>query len=134
MAITQVEQDNITLVRRGFEAFAAHDMATLAELFDADATWHAAPAGVLAGTYTGRDAVFAMFGQVGTETDGSFHAIPSAFAAAGDTVFVRTIASGTRKGRTLESREVLIFTLRDGKVRDVEFFVHDHLANAAFWS
>lgn len=134
MAITQVEQDNITLVRRGFEAFEAHDMAALSELFDADATWHGAPAGVLTGTYTGRDAVFGMFGQIGTETDGSFHVVPSEFAAAGDTVFVRAVASGSRKGRKLESREVVVFTLRSGKVRDVEFFVYDHPANVAFWS
>jgi len=134
MAITQVEQDNIALVRRGFEAFESHDMAALSELFDADATWHGAPAGVLTGTYTGRDAVFGMFGLIGTETDGSFHSVPSEFAASGDTVFVRAIATGTRKGRKLDGREVLVFTLRGGKVRDIEFFVYDHDANVAFWS
>lgn len=134
MAVTQVEQDNITQVRRGFEAFGARDMAALGELFDADAIWHGAPAGILGGTFTGRDAIFGFFGQIGTETDGSFHTVPSEFAAVGDKVFVRTIASGSRKGRRLEAHEVLVFTLRGGKVHEVEIFVYDHPANVAFWS
>lgn len=134
MATTQVEQDNVALVRRGFEAFAAADMGALERLFSADATWHGPELGILAANYAGRDAIFAMFGQLATETNGSFRAVPGVLAGAGDRVFVECVATGSRQGRTLESDEILVFTMRDGTVRDVRLYVHDHAANVRFWS
>lgn len=134
MATTQVEQDNATLVRRGFEAFSTGDMAALDQLFHPAATWSAPPVGVLGGDQTGRDAIFAMFGTLGRETNGSFKVVPSTFASAGDQVFVRATATGTRNGKTIASDEVLIFTLADGKVRDVRFYMFDYPGNVAFWS
>jgi ketosteroid isomerase-like protein len=49
MTSTHAETDNIDRVKKGFEAFAASDMATLSELFDADARWLSEPTGILAG-------------------------------------------------------------------------------------
>jgi ketosteroid isomerase-like protein len=134
MPTTQVETDNIAAVQRGFAAFANADMATLTELFDENATWETVPLGVLGGRRVGRNDIFTMFGTLGQETQGSFRVVPSTFAAAGDQVFARATATGTRNGKTIESDEVLIFTLADGKVREVRFFVHDYPANEAFWS
>ena len=133
MPATIVEQENIAAVRRGFEAFSAQDMATLTELFENDATWRSAPTGVLGGDRKGRDDIFAMFGILGQETRGQFKVVPHTFAASGDKVFVDATATGTRNGKSLESDEVLVFTLADGKVRNVQFYMHDHPANAAFW-
>lgn len=134
MPTTNVEQDNVTLVQRGFEAFSKADMPTLTELFAEDATWHAVPTGILGGDRSGRNDIFAMFGILGQQTQGSFKVVPSAFAGSGDNVFVHARATGTRNGKTIDSDEVLIFTLADGHVRDVRLFVHDQAANAAFWS
>jgi ketosteroid isomerase-like protein len=135
MASTQIGQDNVALVRRGFEAFGTGDIATLTELFHPDATWHAPAVGVLGGDRIGRDAIFAMFGMLGQETNGTFRAIPSTFAAAGDDqVFVRVYATGTRNDKSLESDEMLVFTLAEGKLRDVRFFMFDYPGNVAFWS
>ena len=134
MPTTNVEQENIAAVRRGFEAFGAQDMATLTELFDENATWGSAPTGVLGSDRTGRNDIFAMFATLGQETQGQFKVVPSTFAASGDQVFVRCTATGARNGKTLDSDEVLVFTLADGKVRDVRFFMHDHQANADFWA
>ena len=58
--------ENVELVRRGYEAFNAGDMATLSELFAEDAVWHVAGNGVLSGTKQGRDAVLAYFGELGS--------------------------------------------------------------------
>jgi ketosteroid isomerase-like protein len=131
---TTDEQENIALVRRGFEAFGAQDMATLTELFADDATWRSAPTGVLGGDRIGRNDIFTMFGTLGQETRGDFKVVPHTFAASGDQVFVSATATGTRNGKTLESDEVLVFTLAGGQVRNVQFFMHDHAANAAFWA
>ena len=99
MTSTHAEIDNIDRVKKGFEAFAASDMATLSALFDADARWRSEPTGILAGNYDGRDAIFAMFAQVGQETAGTFRSIPSTMAASGDKVFVQCDVTGDRKGR-----------------------------------
>jgi uncharacterized protein len=133
MATTNVEQDNVASVRRGFEAFRNRDMATLTELFDQDAKWRTAPTGVLRGDRSGRDDIFAMFAQLGEETQGTFSVRPLGFAAGGDQVFVEAIATGQRNGKTLNSDEVLIFTLADGKVREVKLFTHDYPATIEFW-
>lgn len=134
MTSTQVELDNIERIRKGFEAFAASDIATLSELFDANAVWRAEPTGVLAGEYEGREAIFAMFGQIAQETGGTFRSIPTAMAASNDKVFVQLNASGERHGSTLNTGEVLVFTLADGRVREVRLYQENPSQNAEFWS
>jgi ketosteroid isomerase-like protein len=134
MTTTQVGQDNIAIIKRGFEAFAAGNMATLAEVFDAKATWHGAAAGILKGEYHGRDAIFAMFGQLHQETAGTFSPKPVAIAAVGDKVFVQTEVTGERKGRKLHDGEVVVFTLADGRVREVHIYPENYPSNAAFWA
>lgn len=133
MTTTQVEQDNIAAVRRGFEAFGARDMSTLTKLFDAGANWHAVPTGILGGDRRGRDDIFSMFALLGAETQGTFRVVPREFAATADNVYVHATATGSRKGRSIESDEVLIFSMSEGVVHDVRLYLHDQPANAAFW-
>lgn len=134
MTSTQAELENIDRIRKGFEAFAASDVATLSSLFDADAAWHSEPTGILAGNYHGRDAIFAMFAQVGQETAGSFRSVPTTMAASGDKVFVQCDVTGDRKGRKLNSGEVLVFTLADGRVREVRLYQADPAQGEEFWA
>jgi ketosteroid isomerase-like protein len=134
MTTTQVGQDNIAIIKRGFEAFAAGNMATLAEVFDAKATWHGTSAGILKGVYQGRDAIFAMFGQLHQETAGTFSSEPVAIAAAGDKVFVQTVVTGERNGRKLDDGEVLVFALADGRVREVHLYTENYPSAASFWT
>src|SRR5256885_1865986 len=46
--------ENLAIVRRGYEAFKKGDMETLTELFDEGAGWHAPGRGSLAGDHGGR--------------------------------------------------------------------------------
>ena len=55
---------NADLVRKGFEAFAAGDMATLDAIMSDDVVWHASGAGVLAGDFVGKQAVFGSFALI----------------------------------------------------------------------
>lgn len=134
MTSATTENQNIERVQKGFEAFAAADMATLSELFDADAVWRSEPIGILAGNYKGRDAIFAMFAQVGQETAGTFRSIPSTMAASGDKVFVQCDVTGDRKGCKLKADEVLIFTMVGGRVREVRLYQADSTQSATFWA
>jgi ketosteroid isomerase-like protein len=134
MTTTDVGTSNMELVRKGFEAFAAGNMEALGELFDPNATWHSAPAGVLGGDYRGRDAIFAMFGQLHKETAGTFRSTPVAMAASSDKVFAQTEVSGERKGRKLKDGEVIVFTLTEGRVREVHLYNEHYPAALEFWS
>jgi ketosteroid isomerase-like protein len=58
-------QEDVAVVRRGYEAFNTGDMKTLTELFDESASWHTPGRGSLAGDHEGREATFAYFGQLG---------------------------------------------------------------------
>jgi ketosteroid isomerase-like protein len=134
MTSTQVELDNIDRVRKGFEAFAASDIATLSELFEANAVWRAEPMGILSGNYDGRDAIFAMFAQVAQETAGTFRTVPTTMTASNDKVIVQLNVTGDRQGRKLNAGEVLVFTLVDGRIREVRLYQESHAQNAAFWA
>jgi uncharacterized protein len=134
MTSAQVELDNIERIRKGFEAFAASDIAALSEVFDANAVWRAEPTGILAGDYDGRDAIFAMFVQMAQETAGTFRAIPTTMAASNDKVFVQLNATGERHGCTLNAGEVLVFTLAAGRIREVRLYQENPSQNAEFWS
>jgi len=57
-------KENADLVRRGYAAFSAGDMATLTELFAEDAVWHVPGDGGLAGDKKGETPV--------SPTSGSF--------------------------------------------------------------
>ena len=131
---TTLEQTNIDSVRRGYEAFSTGDGATLTDLFAPNAQWIGPRTGVLTGTYRDRNEIFGMFQQLGEETQGTFRAVPTAYAATGDTVFVRTTAQGQRKGKTLDADEILVFTLADGKVTKITLFLSEFESNVAFWS
>ena len=128
------ETQNIALVRRGYEAFAKGDIETLKTLFSADANWHALAAGVLPGNYRGVKAILGFFGQLAHETDGTMRVEPLTMAATGDHVFVLQRITGTRKGKTLDVKAVLFFTVANGVVTEVNDFQGDYPTFAHFWS
>ncbi|MBV9439826.1 MAG: nuclear transport factor 2 family protein [Candidatus Eremiobacteraeota bacterium] len=126
-------EENVELVRRGFQAFSARDMATLTELFHPDARWRTAPLGVIGGEHSGRDAVFAMFANLGAQTKNTFTVTPTTYAGFADTVFVRATAGARRGERQAQWDEVLVFRLDGGKVREVSLFLRDYPTVAEFW-
>lgn len=134
MTTTQIEQDNIAMTRRGYDAFGAGDMQTLSTLLHPDAKWHVTPMGIIKGEYSGRDELLAYFKQLHDETEGTFRAIPIAMAASGDRVFVQEKVSGRRRGQTLEGSDVLVFTIEGGRVREVQHYAGDYQSAAAFWA
>jgi ketosteroid isomerase-like protein len=57
------EHPNVAWTRRGYEAFAKADLATLSELLAGDASWHVLGIGPLSGSYHGRDEIFTFFAR-----------------------------------------------------------------------
>lgn len=127
-------QENVELVRRGYEAFSAGDMATLSEMFAEDAVWHVAGDGVLSGTKEGRDAILAYFGELGTRSGGNLKVtIEEIIGGETNTVAVQH-TSAENGGRALDQDGAIAFRVRDGKITEGREFFQDTAKGDAFWA
>ena len=128
------ESENIAVVKRGYEAFAKGDIATLKTLFAPNAVWHSVPTGVLPGNYRGVQVILEFFGRLAHETNGTVRAELQTTAASGDHVFALHRNKGARKGKTIDEKSVLVFKLHKGVVTEVAEFRYDQPAEAQFWA
>ncbi len=135
MSATMSATDNAELVRRGYAAFNAADIATLTELFDARASWHTPGRSPIAGDYVGRDAAFAQFGRYGAETNGTFQAELLEVLAddEGHVVGIHR-NTGERNGKRLDVGCCIVFKLEDGRLVDGREHFFDLHAWDEFWS
>ena len=124
----------IAAVRRGYDAFAKGDIETLKALFAPNATWHSVEIGILPGSYRGAQAILEFFGRLGHETNGTVRAELQTTAASGDHVFALHRNTGKRKGKTEDTKAVLVFKLDKALVTEMAEFRFDHPADAQFWS
>jgi ketosteroid isomerase-like protein len=124
------------VVRAGFAAFAAGDLATFAEMFHPDATWNHRNDDRLGGVHRGRDGILAFIGESGRLTAGTLRAVPESFMADGEgRVAVLVRVSGARPdGRAFDVPQILLSTVDGDRVRSVEQYVGDPSAVAAFWA
>jgi hypothetical protein len=129
----QVAQDNVALVKRGYEAFGKGDLPALQALYHADATFSTVPASEGDGNYRGRDEILAYFGKLFAESKGTFRATPMSISAAGERVFVLQALSGERKGYALHETSVMVFTIDARLVKDMREFVPPVSGIRAFW-
>lgn len=126
--------ENVELVRRGYTAFNAGDMATLSDMFAEDAVWYAAGSGVLSGTKQGRDAIMSYFGELGARSQGSFQANLEDVVG-GEKYIVgiqQTQAQGN--GKTIDLATVITFVVRDGKIVEGREFFEDTAKADDFWA
>ena len=126
--------ENVELVRRGYTAFNAGDMATLSDLFAEDAVWHVAGSGVLSGTKQGRDAILAYFGELGARTQGHFQAnVEDIVGGENHTVAIQQ-THGEANGKTLDMPTVITFVVRDGQIAEGREFFEDTAKADDFWA
>jgi uncharacterized protein len=126
--------DNDALVRRIFDAFARREGLALRGLFADDAVWTVPGRGVMAGVYRGREQIFRFLGTLPKETDGTYGSTLRDVLASADRAAALYTARGTRRGRTIELEQVLLFRIEDGLVREVLALPSDPEAFEAFWS
>ena len=126
--------ENAELVRRGYEAFSAGDVATLGDIFAEDAVWHAAGNGVLSGTKQGRDAVLAYFGELGARSQGTLKVtVTDLIGGERHTVALQhNHAEGN--GKTLDMDGAISFEVRDGKIVSGREFFEDTATGDAYWA
>ncbi len=102
------QEQNIELVKRGYEAFATGDMVTVMSLYDDDIEWAQPGESAISGTYHGKGELGEFLTRLGEKTT-TVKALR--FLADGDTVVV--FSEATIGGET--SQDVEVFTLRGGK-------------------
>lgn len=125
--------EDVELVRRGYEAFNAGDMARLSELFAEDAVWNVAGSGVLSGPKQGRDAVLAYFGELGARTQGNFQAnLKDIVGGENYTVAIQQ-TQATKGDKSLDVGTIITFVVRDGKITEGREYFEDTGKADDFW-
>jgi ketosteroid isomerase-like protein len=113
------EQQNVDIVRRGYEAFGRGDLDSLLSLFDDNIEWiSSGPADLpTAGTRRGREQVREFFNAVNEVFDIQRFE-PQTFIAQGDRVVVLGEDSSRVKatGKTIDGQWAHVFTLAGEKV------------------
>ena len=104
------EQDqNIEVVKKGYEAFAAGDMETLMSVLDDNIEWIQPGESAVSGTYHGKGEIGEYISRLAEK---STTVEPRRFLADGDIVVV--LSEVTAGGET--SQDADVYTLRDGKL------------------
>jgi len=128
------EHPNVGLVRKGYEAFAKGDMATLRELFSENVVWHISGNSPLAGEHRGRDAVFAMFAQTAELSGGTYRVELHDALANDEHAVALSRATASRQGKQLDSLDVETYHVRNGKITEAWSFSEDQRLTDEFWS
>jgi uncharacterized protein len=126
--------ENRELVRRIFDAFARQEGFALRGLFAEAAVWIVPGRGVMAGVYRGRDEIFRFLARLPRETESTYGSELRDVLASDERAAALYTARGTRRGRTLELDQVLLFRIEDGLVREVLALPSDPEAFEEFWS
>ena len=128
------EHPNISLLKKGYAAFAEGDMETLTELFDQDATWHFPGESLISGDHKGREAVFAFFGQLAVLSNGTIKVETHDILANDEHGVGLTNITANREGKELNLNETQVYHLKDGKAIEVWTFSENQRALDEFWS
>jgi ketosteroid isomerase-like protein len=112
-------QDNVTLIRKGFEAFNKGHVASLSKILAADCVQHMPGDNRFSGDHKGRDSVLKMYGELGALTNGTMQAVLGDVYATDHGAIASYTATATRNGRSLEQKTALAFTIVDGKATDL---------------
>lgn len=102
------QEQNVEVVKKGYEAFMAGDIETLMSLLDDNIEWIQPGQSVVSGTYHGKGELGDYISRLAEK---STTVNPHRFLADGDTVVVLSdVSAGNEKGQDAE-----VYTIRDGK-------------------
>ena len=127
------EHPNVELARRGYNAFAQGDVATLTELIADDAVWHVRGLGPLNGDYRGRDQVLGFFGRLAEETGGTFRLDVHDILANDEHTAVLCTLTASRGSKSIEVPVVNVNHNRDGMITEFWAATTDPQASIDFW-
>ncbi len=126
------EHPNASLVKKGFAAFEAGDMATLNTLFTEDIVWHGAGRSFLGGDFKGKGDVLGVFARLSQEAD-SFRQKVHTILADDDHAVALVEAEAARDGKKATMQQVFVFHIADARIKEAWVSLHDQYAADEFW-
>jgi ketosteroid isomerase-like protein len=114
-----MSQDNVELIRRGYEAFARGDVEGVLDLVGPDVSWAPAIGPILGvDAIRGRDALRRFLLDEIFEGFDTFRAEPLSFEDLHEAVLVRwrAVGRGKRSGLEIDQTFFAVFTLCDGEI------------------
>ena len=112
------DHPNIARLREGYTAFGKGDLAALDDLFAEDIRWHLPGRNQLSGTYTGRPAVYEMFGRLTALTEGSFRIEVRTVLADDDHALALVDASAHSGERSFAITDVHVCRMAGGRIAE----------------
>jgi ketosteroid isomerase-like protein len=126
--------DNLTLVRRGYEAFGRGDIASVLTILDQDIRWHIPGRSPLSGEYSGHQDVVDFFTRTHALSAGTFHIHIDDMLAGDQRVVVLCTVSAERNGQQWSSPEVHVWRVASGVAVEFREYQGDQQAEDEFWS
>src|SRR5262245_15579420 len=121
-----MSEENMEVVRAGFDMWNAGDMDAYRELLHPEVSWRAPDDYPEPGPFVGRDAVGRQLEQLrATWGDGDRLEPIEDFIDAGDRVVVRVVWRGVGHGPDLNMELTDVYAVRDSRIFGIEFF-RDH--------
>ena len=117
-----MSEENVEIVRRGFEVWNTGDMDALRELYDPGIVWRPAEGWPEPGPYVGREAVMRQLEQLRETWDTDSFELISDFIDVGDRVAVRFIWRGVGRGPESNIEATGVYAVRKGRIFSIEFF------------
>jgi ketosteroid isomerase-like protein len=127
-------QDNVAVVRRGFDAFNKGDEKELRAVIAADCVHHIPGDNRFSGDHKGIDNMLAVYAEMGALTEGTVHAKINDIYANDRGATVTYTLTATRSGKKLSERYALSFQLVDGRATDMDEATLDGKVDDAFWA
>jgi ketosteroid isomerase-like protein len=127
-----MSKENVEVVRQLYEAWNAGDRDASREMHDPDVILRPENNWPEPGPYIGREAVMRFYEQLRDTWDDDTIELTRDFSHAADRVVARWVWHGQGHGPESNMEVTAMYTVRDGKVREVEFFWdHDDALAAA---
>jgi ketosteroid isomerase-like protein len=118
-----------------YDAIAGKTDTAAEAVLDEASLLHVSGRSGLAGHYQGGDAILGLLRRMAELTDGTLRFRPSRVLTANESaIVVCGRATASRHGRRLDSEEVHVVSLRDGKVREIWIFHEDQGRIDEFWA
>jgi hypothetical protein len=127
------EHPNVSLHRKGHDAFRSGDIDTLSGLFAEDTVWHWPGRSEFGGEFRGRDAILELLGRFGQRAD-ALEFVDQEFLANDTHTSALSHMKATREGNTLEFDLCEVVRWRDGQVAEEWLLIDDQYAFDEFFA
>ena len=117
-----MSEENVEIVRAASQAWNAGDMDAFAALHDPDVMLRPEKNWPEPGPYMGRETVMGFYSRLRDTFDADTVEPTSDFRHAADRVVARWIWHGQGHGPESNMEVTIIYTVRNGKVHEIEFF------------